>query len=168
MMWFILLWFIGLFSDLDKNHDLIHIAQQDRIHIYDIRNICRSTISTMQTASITKKLSVYIYLVIEISNRSKNWTRDVWYMQLTCGMSHIKKYKTLPRVATGRNSSRAALIFNSVSLAVLSFLFISAAVCFVIFKTDINSTSSIKGPFERIKKQHRKILYIVLISELFN
>jgi len=87
-------------------------------------------------------------------------------MQLTCGMSHIRKYKTLPRVATGRNSSRAASIFSSVSFAILSFLFISAAVCFVIFNTDINSTSSIKGPFKKNEKYLRKAI-IVCMRVLF-
>ena len=83
---------------------------------------------------------------MDISKRSKNWTNDVWYMQFTWAISHTKKYKTLPRVATGRNSSLATFIFISVSLAIVSFSFTSVAVRLVVFSTDINSTSSISGP----------------------
>lgn len=117
---------------------------------YNLKRRTCSTLETFQRRVAARTLNYfYIYLIMEMSNRSKNWTRDVWYMQLTCGMSHIRKYKTLPRVATGRNSSRAVSIFNSVSFAILSFSFTCAAVCFVVFNTDISSTSSIKGPFKR-------------------
>lgn len=58
---------------------------------------------------------------MEISNLSKNCANDVWYMLHTSDMLQIRKYKTEPRVATGRNSSRAMLIFCSVSFAPSSF-----------------------------------------------
>lgn len=91
-------------------------------------------------------------------------------MQLTCAMSQIKKYKTLPRVATGRNSSRVVFIFISVSLATVNFSFTSAAVCLVLLSTDINSKSSIKGPCKideevkssfcfHVEKRHYEILF---------
>merc|ERR1719210_2744975 len=60
-------------------------------------------------------------LSIEMSKRDKNCLSEVWYMTLTRLISVIKKYKMEPRVATGRNSSRAVLILISVSAAISSF-----------------------------------------------
>lgn len=58
---------------------------------------------------------------MEMSNLSKNCANDVWYMLHTSDILQIRKYKTEPRVATGRNSSRAMFIFCSVSFAPSSF-----------------------------------------------
>lgn len=58
---------------------------------------------------------------MEMSNRSRNWANEVWYILHTNDMLHTKKYNTEPRVATGRNSSRAKFIFISVSFATSNF-----------------------------------------------
>lgn len=58
---------------------------------------------------------------MDISNLSKNCASEVWYMLHTRDMLQIRKYNTEPRVATGLNSSRAMLIFCSVSFAVSNF-----------------------------------------------
>lgn len=58
---------------------------------------------------------------MDISNLSKNCASEVWYMLHTRDMLQMRKYNTEPRVATGLNSSRAMLIFCSVSFAVSNF-----------------------------------------------
>ena len=86
-------------------------------------------------------------LAIELSNIVKNCCNDVWYITLTMLISTIKKYIMLPRVATGLYSSRASLIFTSVSRATKSFSLTSSAVNFVVFNTSINDSSSTSEPF---------------------
>ncbi len=54
-----------------------------------------------------------------------------------------------PRVATGRNSSRAALILISVSAAMVNFSLTSFDVAFVSFNTWISDSSSTKDPIYR-------------------
>ena len=65
-------------------------------------------------------------------------------MQLTRLISVIRKYRMLPLVATGRYSSRAELIFSSVSAAVCSFWLTSCAVtCKVTDKGNISTLINI-------------------------
>ena len=80
------------------------------------------------------------------SNTPRNCSREVWYMQFTMDISQIKKYKILPRVATGRNSSRASFILASVSAATDSFSLTSDAVSLVIASTCIRDSSSTSEP----------------------
>ena len=54
---------------------------------------------------------------MERSKMPRNCCREVWYMTFTMDISMIRKYSTEPRAATGRYSSRAVLIFTSVSSA---------------------------------------------------
>ena len=88
------------------------------------------------------------YLAMDRSKRCKNCRSDVWYMQFTMLISTIRKYRMLPRVATGRNSSRAVVIFTSVSAATCSFWLTSWAVALVMFNTLIRSSSSTKEPWK--------------------
>ena len=86
------------------------------------------------------------YLAIERSNMPRNCRREVWYMTFTMLISTIKKYRIDPRVATGRNSSRARLILTSVSAATVSFSLTSSAVSFVVFNTATSDSSSTSEP----------------------
>ena len=85
-------------------------------------------------------------LAMELSKIDKNCCREVWYITLTMLISTIRKYKILPRVATGLNSSRASFIFSSVSLAMKSFSLTSSAVNFVVFNTATSDSSSTREP----------------------
>ena len=76
----------------------------------------------------------------------RNCCKEVWYIMFTMLISTTKKYKMLPRVATGRNSSRASLILISVSLATNSFSLTSWAVSFVVFNTVTSDSSSTREP----------------------
>ena len=67
-------------------------------------------------------------------------------MQLTLENSAIRKYSSVARSATGRNSSHASLILRSVSLAPASFSATSAAVALVTASTSISSVSSSRLP----------------------
>ena len=87
-----------------------------------------------------------VYLAMERSKIPKNCRSDVWYMTFTMLISTIKKYRMEPRVATGRNSSRARLIFTSVSAATASFSLTSSAVSFVVFSTATRDSSSTSEP----------------------
>ena len=86
------------------------------------------------------------YLAMERSNTPRNCCSDVWYMMFTRDISTIKKYSTEPREATGRNSSRASLIFFSVSEATISFSWTSWAVFFVVLSTVMSDSSSTSDP----------------------
>lgn len=94
-----------------------------------------------------RRLATHTHLASDKSNLSRNWTKDVWYMQLTIDMSVMRKYSTLPLVATGRNSSLAAFIFISVSAATCSLIFTSAAVSLDTFSTVITLSSSTRDPY---------------------
>lgn len=91
---------------------------------------------------------LFLYLAIDRSKRWRNCLSAVWYMMLTIPISTIKKYKILPRAATGRNSSRAVVILISVSAAVCNFWLTSWAVDLVMFKTLIKFSSSTREPWE--------------------
>ena len=60
-----------------------------------------------------------------------------------------------PRVATGRYSSRAKLIFTSVSAATTSFSFTSVAVSLDVLSTFIRDSSSTREPFVLLSRNSR-------------
>ena len=61
----------------------------------------------------------------------------------------------MARCATGRYSSHASVILTFVSAAVASFSFTSCAVCFVLFRTSMSSTSSSRLPVELARRYSR-------------
>ena len=85
-------------------------------------------------------------LAIDSSKRPKNWTRDVWYIGFTIDISTMRKYTIDPRMATGRNSSLAALILTSVSAATANFSLTSKAVSLVVANISIKDSSSTSEP----------------------
>lgn len=86
------------------------------------------------------------------SNNFRNCAREVWYMILTMLISVMRKYRMLPRVAAGRNSSWAMLILISVSAATWSFSLTSAAVCLVVRRTPMRDSSSTNEPKNQREK----------------
>ena len=84
---------------------------------------------------------------MEMSKRPRNCRREVWYITFTMDISTMRKYRMDPRAATGRYSSRAVLIFTSVSAAMTSFSFTSRAVSFVVRSTSIRDSSSTRDPW---------------------
>lgn len=111
-----------------------------------IENLVDVCIGLKTTINCT---AMFAYRFIERSKSWRNCLKEVWYMEFTKLISTIKKYRMLPRVATGRNSSRAELILISVSAAVCSFWLTSWAVTLVMLSTLIRSSSSTKEPFEQ-------------------
>lgn len=86
-------------------------------------------------------------LAMDKSKIPKNCFSEVWYITFTILISTIKKYRMEPRVATGRNSSRAKLILTSVSAATASFSLTSSAVSLVVFSTATRDSSSTNEPY---------------------
>ena len=84
-----------------------------------------------------------------------NCPRDVWYITSHVANSAIRKYISVARCATGRYSSHASVILTFVSAAVASFSFTSCAVCFVLFRTSMSSTSSKRLPVELARRNSR-------------
>ena len=89
----------------------------------------------------------HIHLSMEMSKTPRNCRREVWYITFTMDISTMRKYRMDPRAATGRYSSRAVLIFTSVSAAITSFSFTSRAVSFVVRSTSIRDSSSTRDPW---------------------
>ena len=87
---------------------------------------------------------------------TRNWVREVWYIQLTPLISTIEKYSTEPRVATGRNCSRFSAILALVSAAALSFCLTSAALALVFASTPISSSSSSRLPVLEVRRSSRE------------
>ena len=90
-------------------------------------------------------------LAMDKSKIPKNCFSEVWYITFTILISTIKKYRMEPRVATGRNSSRAKLILTSVSAATASFSLTSSAVSLVVFSTATRDSSSTNEPYGKKK-----------------
>ena len=122
-----------------------------------------------------ERLSVnWAHFAMDRSKICRNCLREVWYMTFTRLISVIRKYRMLPRVATGRNSSRAAFIFNSVSPATCSFCRTSCAVDLVMFSTLIRSSSSTSDPWKHQRQLNNgyalgKTNYLMMpASEIFS
>uniref|UniRef100_A0A2M4D0S6 Putative secreted protein n=1 Tax=Anopheles darlingi TaxID=43151 RepID=A0A2M4D0S6_ANODA len=94
-------------------------------------------------------------LVIELSNMIRNCFSEFWYITFTLDISTIRKYRIDPRAATARNSSRAIMIFFSVTSEILSFWFTSSAVVFVSCSTSISASSSTSEPSVDVSRQSR-------------
>lgn len=91
-------------------------------------------------------MAIKLYLASERSKILRNWASEVWYMTLTMLISVIRKYRMLPREATGRYLAWAMLILISASAATLSFALTSAAVCLVVLRIPIMESSSTRDP----------------------
>ena len=110
---------------------------------------------------------------MEWSNSPRNCLSEVWYMVFTIAISDMRKYRILPRVATGLNSSRASLILISVSAAICSFWLTSRAVALVTCNTLIRSSSSTREPcrinkaYSQFKSLNWNIHTYVYITSVF-
>ena len=132
---------LRLWPDHDHSHD--H-GTHDHNHDHDHDR------ADYRTTPVLKYIIIgSTHLAIDMSKRPRNWRREVWYITFTILISTIRKYRMEPREATGRNSSRAKLIFTSVSAATASFSLTSSAVSLVTFSTDTRDSSSTKEPWEQ-------------------
>lgn len=96
--------------------------------------------------NIPKVWACYTYFVIELSKMIRNCFSEFWYMMLTLLNSTIRKYSIEPLAATALNSSRATIIFFSVSAATINLAFTSSEVVLVTCRTSIRASSSTKEP----------------------
>lgn len=113
-----------------------------------LSNSCQATEAGRHVSFTQQQASSLIkpYLANDRSKILRNWAREVWYMTLTMLISVMRKYRMLPRDATGRYLAWAILILISASAATLSLALTSAAVCLVVLRMPIMESSSTRDP----------------------